>query len=100
MANPRSRMKTHGFSFCHGYPFIGAIDARGDYYICCHKVEMRDKRFYCGNVIKEPIQLVMSKREKVIKHLNLKYCYLECRGSNLNRRLEGLLHHKEHKNFL
>jgi len=35
-----------------------------------------------------------------IRNLNLRNCYLECRGSNLNRRLEGLLHHKEHKNFL
>jgi MoaA/NifB/PqqE/SkfB family radical SAM enzyme len=98
--NPDHRLNSHGFTFCHGYPFIGAIDARGDFYICCHKVEKRDKRFCCGNIITESVKKIMDRRKNAMIFLNLKDCYLECRASNLNRKLEGLLSHEEHKNFL
>ncbi len=98
--NPYHKNTTHGFSFCHGYQFIGAIDAYGDFYACCHKVEEKDKGFCYGNVINEPIRTLMSRREKIIKKLDLNNCYLGCRGSNINRRLEGLLKKKEHANFL
>jgi MoaA/NifB/PqqE/SkfB family radical SAM enzyme len=98
--DPQHKDRSHGFTLCHGYMFIGAIDAKGDYYICCHKAETKDKRFCCGNVLAEDIKEIMSRRKNIIRNLNLKDCYLECRGSNLNRRLEGLLHRGEHKSFL
>jgi len=100
IVNPNHRGKSHGFTFCHGYPFIGAVDARGDYYACCHKVENREKKFCYGNIISEPAKKIMSRRKRIARKITLKDCYLECRGSNLNRRLESLLRGQEHKNFL
>jgi len=100
LIHPGNGEREHGFSFCHGYPFIGAVTATGDYYICCHKVERKDHRFFCGNLVTDSVESVMKNRARAIKSLDLDDCYLGCRGSNINRKLQGLLARKEHKDFL
>ncbi|MCP4371862.1 MAG: radical SAM protein [Deltaproteobacteria bacterium] len=98
--NPYLQKREHGFSFCHAYMLIAAIDVRGDMYVCCHQIEKRNKALCYGNIFQEPIELILSRREEVIRNLDLRQCYLECRASNINRRLESLRRAVPHKNFL
>ncbi|MCX5850157.1 MAG: radical SAM protein [Deltaproteobacteria bacterium] len=98
--NPFLKKRLHGFSFCHAYMMIAAIDVHGDYYVCCHQIETRNKQLCFGNAINEPIATIMSRRQKIIKNLDMKKCYLECRASNINRCLESLKKPVPHENFL
>ena len=98
--NPYLKDRHHGFSFCHAYMMFAAIDVRGDVYVCCHQIENRNKKMCYGNILKEPFSRIMARRKAVIRNLDLKQCYLECRGSNINRRLESLKHQVPHANFL
>ena len=98
--NPYNKMRRHDFNFCHAYLLIGAIDVNGDSYVCCHQIEDKNKALCYGNLIKEPVNKVMSRRKKVISKLDLSRCYLECRASNINRCLERLKRPSEHINFL
>lgn len=92
--------REHGFSFCHAYMMIAAIDVRGDMYVCCHQVEQRNQELCYGNIVREPVEELMARRQDVIKRLDLSRCYLECRASNINRRLESLSKPVPHANFL
>lgn len=98
--NPFLRKREHGFHFCHAYMMIAAIDVRGDVYVCCHQIEDQDKKMCYGNIIHEPIDTIMKRRKKVIKNLDLKNCYRECRASDINRRLEAFKKLVPHANFL
>jgi MoaA/NifB/PqqE/SkfB family radical SAM enzyme len=98
--NPYLKERRHGFSFCHVFKMIAAVDVRGDVYVCCHQIEKRNKDLCYGNILKEDINLIMSRRKKVIKNLDLSKCYLECRGSHINHRLENLRKSIPHVNFL
>lgn len=100
LINPYLKQKAHGFYFCHAYMMIAAIDVYGDMYVCCHQIETKNKDMCYGNILKEPISNIMSRRKKIIKNLDLKKCYLECRASNVNRRLQSLKNHVPHGNFL
>jgi MoaA/NifB/PqqE/SkfB family radical SAM enzyme len=100
LINPYVSKREHGFSFCHAHMMIAAIDVRGDMYVCCHQVENRNESLCYGNILREPIEEIMSRRRTIIQNLDLKKCYLECRASNINRRLESLLSPVPHKNFL
>ena len=99
--NPK---REFGFSACHCIEFIGAIDAYGDWYLCCHTVGM--EQYKICNVFKtQPhnfqIKLIDAMRKLgKTKGLNPRVCPVGCRGSTINRCLEGLLHEPEHKNFL
>lgn len=97
---PYFATREQGFSFCHAYMMIAAIDVRGDMYVCCHQIENRNQSLCYGNIFHEPIEQIMARRKTVIKNLDLRHCYLECRASNINRRLESLLKAVPHKNFL
>lgn len=94
-----------GFKACHCADFIGAIDAYGNYYLCCHTVKNPAYK-YCNVFDKQSIKQFYKlraatwKRLGESKGLNPRFCPLGCRGSNINRRLEGLLYEPEHKNFL
>lgn len=98
--NPYLKKRVHGFYFCHAHMMIAAIDAHGDMYVCCHQIETRNKDMCYGNILKEPISSIMLRRKRIIKNLDLKKCYLECRASNVNRRLQSLKNYVPHANFL
>ena len=90
-----------GFTKCHCAEFIGAIDAYGDYYLCCHTIKYPQYKylniFGDDNLIAKRID-VLNKLPN--KGLDPRVCFLGCRGSNINRRLEGLTRETEHGNFL
>lgn len=94
-----------GFSACHGADFIGAIDAHGNYYLCCHSIGI-DEYKYCNIFELKDENDFFIERSNVLsklgksKGLNPKVCFLACRGSNINRRLSGLRNEMEHSNFI
>jgi len=93
--------KEFGFTKCHCAEFIGAIDAYGDYYLCCHTIKY--PRYKYLNVFSD--DNLIAKRIDVLnklpnRGLDPRICFLGCRGSNINRRLEGLIKETEHGNFL
>ncbi len=94
--------REHGFSACHCYGMIGTIHAYGDIYICCHTV--KQPIFKYGNIIHDKTSDIFKRRaavaKKTIKYRLHKICPIGCRGSAINRRLQGLMTGKEHKNFL
>jgi len=93
-----------GFTKCHCCEMIGTIDAYGDYYLCCHTLKLTDYKFYnifSSTQNNRAIHKVDTlKALGPSKGLNPKVCPIGCRGSNINRRLEGLANEQKHKNFL
>ncbi len=92
-----------GFSACHCADMIGAIDAYGDFYLCCHMIKNPAYKF-C-NVFDCSYEDFLDGRETSLsklkaKGLNPKLCPVGCRGSNINRMLEGIKRGVKHKNFL
>lgn len=81
---------------CPGADFIGAIDARGDYYICCHHV---GKSGCYGNLLTDDIEKVLENRKAVQDSFDYTKCPIACRGSNLNLALANFSK-LEHVNFL
>jgi sulfatase maturation enzyme AslB (radical SAM superfamily) len=97
--------KEYGFSACHCAEFIGAIDAYGDFYLCCHTIKMPEYKYCNIFKIKSTANLFVHRADTLDKlgktqGLNPTKCFLACRGSNINRRLEGLKNGQEHANFL
>lgn len=94
--------REYGFTACHSYGMIGAVDSHGDIYICCHMVGNDSFRY--GNIFRDSINKIFRQRElvarKTIKYKISRLCPVGCRGSSINRRLEGLLCGIEHSNFL
>ena len=93
-----------GFTKCHCCEMIGTIDAYGDYYLCCHVLKRPEYRFF--NIFSHTqSNQVLHKFDTLkalgpSKGLNPDVCPIGCRGSNINRRLEGLANEQKHKNFL
>ncbi len=98
MIDPFSDLNDRGYSCCWCYPFIGAIDVKGDVYICCHMVG--EKQFCYGNILQKPLREMIKERERCAKRIDLGKCPQACRGNQINLRLEGLKRGKEHHNFL
>jgi len=97
--------REYGYSACHCAEFIGAIDAYGDYYLCCHTI--KNPAYKALNIFDvKYLPKFFLRRDRMIndlgpsKGLNRAFCPVMCRGASLNRRLEGLLNEPEHKNFL
>lgn len=86
---------------CWCYPFIGTIDAHGDIYICCHMAQIKESDKFCyGNLISDPINRILNKREKIAKKINLALCPIACRGSLLNLALNRVKYKQNHDYFL
>ncbi|MBU2051226.1 MAG: radical SAM protein [Gammaproteobacteria bacterium] len=100
LIGPRNTNRFHPFKFCHAYQMIPAIDVRGDMYVCCHQIERRNGWMCYGNVFRDKYEDIMANRKVVIEKLDLKTCYLGCRGHNLNTTLERLNKPSQHRNFL
>lgn len=97
--------RDYGFSACHCAEMIGAIDAYGDFYLCCHTIKFPEYK-YCNIFKLNATSNFFVHRADVLaklgkpQGLDPKVCFLACRGSNINRRLEGLKNGTEHANFL
>jgi len=85
------------YTDCPGIDFIGAIDAYGNYYMCCHHVQ--DEKACYGNLITGSIDEIFADRNIIQKKFNYKKCPIACRGAVMNRRLNtyGQI---EHVNFI
>jgi GTP 3',8-cyclase len=86
------------FSSCHAYPLIGAVSAYGYIYICCHMIGI--DKFCYGNVLTDSVDELLSNREIASKNINVAKCPIACRGSEINRTLEGLIQDDIHSSFL
>jgi sulfatase maturation enzyme AslB (radical SAM superfamily) len=100
--NPK---REYGYTACHCAEFIGVIDAYGDAYLCCHTVKNPNYKYCNVFKLKQKENFFLKRIDKLkelgeSKGLNPRVCPLQCRGSNLNRRLEGLKNEPEHENFL
>jgi len=99
-----SGSREYGFSGCHCAEMIGAVDAYGDFYLCCHTV--KNAKYKLFNVFTGDWKTFLFERRKILdkckimKKVDPLACPVGCRGSNINRRLEGLMGEKEHDNFL
>lgn len=82
---------------CPGADLIGAVDARGDFYICCHHVQ--DKTAKYGNMIVDDIGKILGNRKKVQDLFDYSKCPVACRASTINQALESFSK-LEHINFL
>ena len=88
--------KAKQYRNCPGADFIGAIDCKGDYYICCHHV---GKQGCYGNLLTDSIDRVLKNRKAVQTNFDYSKCPIACRGSNLNLALNNF-NKLEHVNFL
>ena len=82
---------------CPGADFIGVVDAKGDYYICCHHVQDETAKY--GNLIKENIFTILRRRKQVHNSFDYSKCPVACRGSSINLALSKF-NKLEHINFL
>lgn len=93
-----------GFTKCYCAPFIGVIDAYGDYQLCCHVCKKEEYKI-CNVFETTPEQFWVQRRAVFEKlgpalGLNPAVCPLGCRGSNINRVLEGVVQKGDHDLFL
>jgi len=93
-----------GFSKCWCSNIIPTINSEGNVYICCHM--NRVPEYLIGNV-KEmvgPDSFFENIKETISKlpnlGLNPGICPTGCRGSNINRMMEGIKKGHPHQNFL
>jgi MoaA/NifB/PqqE/SkfB family radical SAM enzyme len=85
---------------CRGYGFIGAVDAKGDFHICCHMVGRKDMVY--GNVFNMDDWNGNSwkfRRYLCYKKINYGNCPNLCRGWGINTYLKELDTGK-HRGFL
>lgn len=100
----KNHKREFGYGACHCAEFIGVIDAYSNFYLCCHTVKNQDYK-YC-NIKEVDSSTFFSRRQDHLRKLgktkgfNPLVCPLACRGSNINRVLQGLVNENEHKNFL
>ena len=85
------------YADCPGADFIGSIDTKGDFYICCTMV--KDETAKYGNLISEHPDKILDNRKDI--HVNFDYskCPVACQGSLMNK---GLVAFKklQHSNFI
>jgi len=82
---------------CPGADLIGAVDARGDFYICCHMVQDESARY--GNMIEDDINNMLKNRKNVQNNFDYSKCPIACRGSMINLALVKF-NKLKHINFL
>ena len=82
---------------CPGADFIGAVDARGDFYICCHFVQDDSARY--GNMIDDNIGEILKNRKNIKEDFDYSKCPIACRASSINQAVANF-DKLEHINFL
>lgn len=68
---------------CPSADFIGTIDVKGDFYICCAMTN--DKTAKYGNLITDSVNDIFKKRKEIQVKFNYKKCTIACQGSLLNK---------------
>jgi GTP 3',8-cyclase len=93
----KMRSQERIYSKCYAADFIGAIDARGNWFVCCHWVGYP---YLCyGNLITESLGAILPNKKLVQARINVTKCQIDCRGTMLNEALHGLKH-PVHEQFL
>lgn len=82
---------------CPGADFIGAVDVKGDFYICCTTV--KDKTAKYGNLLTDNIKDILKKRKKIQDNFNYNKCPIACQGSLMNKMIAKFKKIK-HRNFV
>lgn len=82
---------------CHAADFIGTVDAKGNWYVCCHWVGYPDMCY--GNLITESLGAILPRKKEVQSRIDVNKCQIDCRGTMLNEALHGLKH-PVHEQFL
>lgn len=82
---------------CPNADLIGAVDAKGDFYLCCSMI--KDKTAKYGNLLKDSIDEIFSRRKKVQRKFDYSKCTLACQSILLNK-IFDLLKSTKHINFI
>ena len=82
------------YSHCHGAHFYTVLDARGDFYICCHHVRNLDARLGSLNTQSWHDFVISAHRRQRIANFDLSQCVPLCRLHTHNELLE-LMKEKE-----
>jgi len=82
---------------CPSANFIGSVDVKGDYYMCCAMIN--DETACYGNLITEGADEILSGRKYIQESFNYGKCTLACQGSLLNQVLANFKN-IEHINFI
>jgi len=85
------------YSGCPGADFIGAVDIKGDFYMCCTMV--KDKTAKYGNLITDDIDDILDNRKKIQANFDYSKCPVACQGSLMNKGLVAFKNIK-HINFI
>jgi len=82
---------------CPGADFIGAVDTKGDFYICC--TMLKDKTAKYGNLIWEDINAILYNRKKIQTNFDYSKCPVACQGTLMNKQLVAFKK-LQHRNFV
>ncbi len=85
------------YTDCPGVDFIGAVDAYGDFYMCCHHVQNQTACY--GNLATDNVGVILHDRKNIQDRFDYSKCPVACRGSVINRRLKAF-NNIQHVNFL
>ena len=86
---------------CLGHQFIGAVDVKGDMYLCCHLIGKASACY--GNVFNEEDWVGEEwkiRRKKAFESIDYDDCPFLCRGAGINSYLNRLKEGFVHENFL
>lgn len=82
---------------CPSADFMGSVDAKGDFYICCAKINDETAKY--GNLIKDKADDILNNRKIVQQEFDYSKCTIACQGSLFNKVLNELKNVK-HRNFI
>jgi len=82
---------------CPSADFIGSVDVKGDFYICCAMINDETAKY--GNLLKDKTRYILENRKAVQGKFDYSKCTLACQGSLFNRTLNSFKNIK-HKNFI
>jgi MoaA/NifB/PqqE/SkfB family radical SAM enzyme len=82
---------------CPAADFMGSIDIKGDFYICCAMIN--DKTAKYGNLITNSAKDILDNRKTVQDNFDYRKCTVACQGSLLNQTLADFKN-IQHVNFI
>jgi len=82
---------------CPNADFIGAVDTKGDFYICCSMI--KDETAKYGNLLTDSIDEILYKRKDIQQKFDYSKCTLACQSLLLNKTLDSFKRTK-HINFI
>lgn len=77
------------YSVCHGANFATVIGADANVYLCCHL--RGQQRYAMGNLRKESLLTVWSRRQAVIEKVKVAGCIPQCRCHAINQIIQGVV---------